>query len=137
MKNGEYFIVRWLIGSLCAMGLVFFFLFQKWDFAGALGLSAQGIDRFLINRTFRFLTNDAMAIGLIFALFFERKYLIFALAVQFIGLLFFLIPYFVLKVHYPAYNGPLISFLHRLVLNPTHLLLLIPAFYVQRISTSK
>jgi exosortase F-associated protein len=73
-----------------------------------------------------------LAILLIYALFYERKYVLFAVWVQVFGMVFVLIPYFIIKFNFPGYNGPLISFLHRLVLNPTLLLLLIPAFYYQK-----
>ena len=112
-------------------GLVAVFLFQRIDLAAGLGFETS-LSHFLVNRTFRFLLNDAFAIGLIYGLFGERKYIIFALYVQVAGMLLFLVPYFILKVYYQSYNGPLISFLHRLVLNPTLLMLLIPAFYYQR-----
>jgi exosortase F-associated protein len=76
--------------------------------------------------------NDAFTIGLIYALFVEKKYVIFSLYVQLAGVVLFLLPYYVLKIYFPTYNGPLISFLHRLILNPVLLMLLIPAFYYQR-----
>jgi exosortase F-associated protein len=123
--------IRILIGVVCGAGLVFVFLFQRIDVAALLGLDDR-MTRFFINRTIRFLLNDAFAIGIIYALFIERKYVIFSLWVQVAGVLLFLIPYFILKVYWPAYNGPLISYLHRLIMNPTLLLLLIPAFYFQR-----
>jgi exosortase F-associated protein len=119
------------IGTFCIGGLVAVFLFQRWDIAGMIGVDAP-IIRFLFNRTIRFLLNDAFTIGLIYALFVERKYLIFALYVQLAGIVLFLLPYFVLKIYLPSYNGPLISFLHRLIVNPTLLMLLIPAFYYQK-----
>jgi exosortase F-associated protein len=122
---------RVFIGSFCVAGLVLVFLFQRIDIAGALGAESI-IHKFLINRSIRFLVNDALAIGLIYALFMERKYVIFSVYVQLAGMVLFLFPYFILKIYYPAYNGPLISFLHRLILNPTLLMLLIPAFYYQR-----
>ena len=122
---------RLVIGALSILGLVIVFLFQRFDIAGLFGIDTH-IHRFLINRTIRFLLNDAFAIGLIYALFPERKYVIFSLYVQVAGVILFLIPYFILKVYFPSYNGPLISFLHRLILNPTLLILLIPAFYYQR-----
>ena len=122
---------RIIVGVFSAAGLLFVFLFQRWDMASVVGLELP-INRFLFNRTVRFLLNDAFAIGLIYALFKDRKYIIFSIYVQLAGVILFLIPYFVLKFHYPKYNGPLISFLHRLILNPTLLLLLIPAFYYQR-----
>jgi len=124
--------LRILIGAMSIAGLVFVFLFQRIDVAAFLSTGEPAIQRFIINRTLRFLLNDAFAIGLIYALFVEKKFVIFALYVQVAGVVLFLIPYFVLKVYHPGYNGPLISFLHRLILNPTLLMLLIPAFYYQK-----
>jgi exosortase F-associated protein len=120
-----------LVGVICVAGLVAVFLFQRWDVAGIFGIDSS-INRFLFNRTIRFLLNDAFTIGLIYALFVEKKYVIFSLYVQLAGVVLFLLPYYVLKIYFPTYNGPLISFLHRLILNPVLLMLLIPAFYYQR-----
>ena len=122
---------RVAVGIFCIGGLVAVFLFQRTDIAGLIGVDSN-INRFLLNRMIRFLLNDALTIGLIYALFVERKYVIFAVYVQLAGVVLFLLPYFVLKIYFPSYNGPLISFLHRLIVNPTLLLLLIPAFYYQR-----
>ena len=122
---------RIAVGIFCIGGLVAVFLFQRFDVAELVGVESN-INKFLFNRTIRFLLNDAFMIGLIYALFVERKYVIFAVYVQLAGVVLFLLPYFVLKVYFPSYNGPLISFLHRLIVNPTLLLLLIPAFYYQR-----
>lgn len=128
---------RVVVALLSIAGMVLVFLFQRIDVASMMGVGEPAIYRFLINRTIRFLLNDAFAIGLIYALFEERKYVIFSLYVQVAGIVLFLLPYFVLKIYYPAYNGPMISFLHRLVLNPTLLMLLIPAFYYQKYVTSR
>ena len=122
---------RIVIGVLCVVGLLLVFIFQRIDFAAMAGVEPS-IYKFIFNRTVRFLINDALTIGLIYALFTERKYVIFSIYVQIAGVFLFLVPYFVLKVYYPLYNGPMISFLHRLILNPTLLMLLIPAFYYQR-----
>ena len=124
------------VGLFCITGLAAVFLFQRWDIAGMIGIDTP-INRFLINRTIRFLLNDAFTIGLIYALFVERKYVIFAVYVQLAGVVLFLLPYFVLKVYFPSYNGLLISFLHRLIVNPTLLMLLIPAFYYQKRGNSR
>jgi len=125
-------ITRIVVGILCVSGLVVVYLFQRIDVANYLGVESAYIHKFIINRSIRFLLNDALAIGVIYALFKERKYVIFSLYVQVIGVVLFLLPYFVLKIYFPSYNGPLISFLHRIILNPTLLMLLIPAFYYQR-----
>ena len=121
--------LRIIIGVLSILGLIGVYLFQRTDVAAYFGSDSGNVTRFIINRTIRFLLNDLFAIGVIYALFVERKYLIFSLWVQVAGVVLFLVPYFILKLNFPSYNGPLISYLPRLILNPTLLLLLIPAFY--------
>lgn len=123
---------RIVVGVLCCIGLLLVFLFQRVDVAGEMGFHNKGIVHFIVNRTVRFAINDALAIGLIYALFATRKYVLFAIYVQLFGVVAFLLPYFMLKVYFPSYNGPYLNFLHRLILNPTLLLLLIPAFYYQK-----
>jgi exosortase F-associated protein len=122
---------RILLGSMAVAGLLLVFLLQRTDVAAVIGVK-DSMWRFITNRSIRFLVNDGLAILLIYALFQERRYVVFAIWVQLFGLVFVLIPYFIIKFNVPSYNGPLISFLHRLVLNPTLLLLLIPVFYYQR-----
>lgn len=129
--------LRLIVGTTSVVCLILVFVFQHFNFAGLLSFQGKPLALFIVNRTIRFFLNDAFAIALIWALFYRRKYVIFAIWVQIFGLVFFLIPYFVLKTLYPSYNGPLISFMHRLVLNPTLLLLLIPAFYYQLKSEQK
>lgn len=125
-------IFRVILALAACAGLLIFFLRQRFDFAWVL----FGVDdrtwNFILNRTIRFFVNDLLAVVLIYALFRERKFVLFALWVQVFGVMFLLIPYFVLKINFPAYNGPLINFLHRIILNPTLILLLIPAFYYQQ-----
>lgn len=118
------------------LGLLLVFLFQRIEVAGALGVHDK-IWLFVTNRTIRFILNDLLSLMLIYGLFPHRKYILFAIGVQIFGLVFILLPYFILKFQYPSYNGPLISFLHRLVLNPLLMLLLIPAFYLQNQNAGK
>jgi exosortase F-associated protein len=114
---------------LTLAGLVTVFLFQQTNVAALCGITPPG--SFYFNRTIRFLVNDGLTIGLIWAVFEKRKYVVFALWVQVFGFFFFLLPYFALKLFFTSYNGPLLSFIHRLIFNPTLLLLLIPALYYQ------
>lgn len=123
---------RIILGLAAVGGIVFFFIKQRYDFAGNLLLIDHSTAKFIVNKTIRFFINDLLAIVLIYALFAKRQYVLFAFWVQLLGVFFLLLPYFILKIIYPVYNGPLISFLHRIVLNPTLLLLLIPAFYYQQ-----
>ena len=122
---------RIVLAVLAVAGLVVVFLYQRIDIGAMVGIDNASW-KFIVNRSIRFLLNDALAILLIYALFQERKYVVFSIWVQLFGMLFILVPYFIIKFNFPYYNGPLVSFLHRLVLNPTILLLLIPAFYYQK-----
>jgi exosortase F-associated protein len=122
---------RWILVVLSVVGLLAVFLFQNVNLAALLEIADKRWV-FIFNRIIRFIINDVLAIILIYALFVEKKYVVFSIYVQLAGMIFILLPYFVFKFYYPAYNGPLISFLHRLIFNPTLLLLLIPAFYFQK-----
>ncbi len=122
---------RIVLAVLAVAGLVVVFLYQRIDIGAMVGIDNANW-KFIVNRSIRFLLNDALAILLIYALFQERKYVVFSIWVQLFGMFFILVPYFIIKFNFPYYNGPLVSFLHRLVLNPTILLLLIPAFYYQK-----
>lgn len=126
--------IRIGLGIFSIVGLITVFLFQRTDVSAMLNVENE-YWKFVINRSIRFIINDTLTILLIYALFSEGKYVVFAFWVQLIGLVFVLMPYFVLKFYFSGYNGPLVSFLHRLVLNPTLLLLLIPAFYYQKNTT--
>lgn len=124
--------VRWTMGVTAVAGLILVFLFQNLNVASIMLGESKPIEIFLVNRSIRFLLNDFFALMLLYALFPYRSYLIFSLWIQLAGVIIILIPYFLLKIKFPLYNGPLLSFLHRLIMNPTILLLLIPAFYYQR-----
>lgn len=133
MKQIGFYRLSLVVVSLTA--LLAIFLFQKFNFAGFFFANPESFSKifvFNLNKVVRFVLNDIFTIMLIYALFREKKYLIFALVVQVCGMICILFPYLILKTYYPAYNGPLISYLHRLVVNPLLLLMLIPAFYYQR-----
>ena len=129
MKNSR--LIRWVSGLVSTSGLIAIFLFQKYNVAALAGLQ-DPYSVFAVNRSIRFLLNDLFAMGIIYALFANRRYVWFAFVVQLGGMILFLLPYLCLKYYLPHYNGPLINFLHRLILNPVLLLLLIPAFYYQK-----
>ena len=120
---------RWILGVLSCMGLVSVYIFQDAGF-GEIFLPTNPDVRFIVVKIFRFFFNDLLALLLIWSLFPTQGHLTVAVLVQIFGLCFFFAPYLILKIVLNAGDGPLISFLHRLVLNPTLLLLLIPAFWM-------
>jgi exosortase F-associated protein len=120
---------RWVAGLIAVAGLLALFLFQRFDWS--FWTTAPAIQKFVINRSIRFIVNDILGTLLVLALFGKRKLVIISIYVQVLGLIFVLVPYFILKMNYPAYNGPLLSFLHRLILNPVLIYLLIFFFWFQ------
>lgn len=121
---------RYSIVFISVLGLLLAYLFQR-DIQSFFN---QAFDSkyvaFALARTTRFVINDLLVVLLIYGLFGKRKYVIFALYVQIAGIALVLMPYLVIK-YYTNYNGPLVSFMHRLIVNPLLMLLLIPAFYYQ------
>ncbi len=133
IRNQEDSLKRFCLIALGIAVLIAVFLFQKLDYAHLI-LDTVDLEYgdynqriiYLFNKVLRFFINDAMSIMIIYALFYERKYLLFSIYVQLFGMVFILIPYLVLKQYFFDYNGPMLSHLHRLVLNPVLLMLLIP-----------
>ncbi|RAW01283.1 exosortase F system-associated membrane protein [Pseudochryseolinea flava] len=128
--------LRVFIGILCVAGLCCTFLFQHAAFLKIAG-GGSDVRIFLANKAIRYILNDLLMIGLIYALFVKRNFVIFAFYVQVIGVVLFLLPYFILKLNFPTYNGPLVSYLHRLIVNPLLMLILIPAFFIQERQAAK
>jgi exosortase F-associated protein len=120
------------LGIMSLAALLGIFVFQHTDIAILFCKTQTPGTNFVVNRTIRYILNDLFMVILIYALFEQRKYIAFALYLQFAGIVLFLIPYFIFKLNWPSYNGPLVSFLHRLVINPLLMILLIPAIYYQK-----
>ncbi len=85
---------------------------------------------FILNRTIRFILNDFFVILLIYAIFNRKDYVVVALFVQLFGFIFILVPYLIIKINFPSHMGLFVSFLHRLVVNPLLLILLLPGFFL-------
>jgi exosortase F-associated protein len=116
--------------SLTGLGIIF--IGQRFDYSLLFSNSINAENQFIINRSIRFLLNDNLVLLLIYALFYDRKYVKFGLAVEVVGFFCLLIPYFILRF-YTDIDHMYISFIHRLIINPTLMVLLIPAIYLQRI----
>lgn len=122
---------RIALAAACLAGLLLVYLLQRFDLGRAIGL-VNPATILVFNKSVRFLLNDFFAIGLLYTLFPEKKYVQFAILVQLFGTLFFLTPYLIMRLFFAHYTGAWINFLHRIILNPILLFLLIPAFYYQK-----
>lgn len=87
---------------------------------------------FIVNKAGRYILNDLFSISMIYGIFAEKKYARFAFAVMMFGLFVLLPIYLYLYLAQPAGLSSMISHLHRVVMNPVLMMLLIPAFYFQQ-----
>lgn len=112
------------------------YLFQRINLAGLLvDLHPNLI--FVINRTARLIVNDLACFLIIFALFWQKKYLKVAFWVFLTELLVILPVYLVVKLTLEGdseISSPLLSQVHRLIVNPMLMILLIAGFFYQRLT---
>ena len=134
--NTNQLSLRIFLAVISVSGLAFVYIYQHFNyvelFSGAEH-SANAV--FIFNRISRFIINDLLAILLIWSIFRERKYVVVAFIVQAFGLFVVVPAYLLLKLTLEGtseISSPLLSFLHRVIINPIIMLLLIPAFFVQK-----
>ncbi len=87
---------------------------------------------FIFNKTMRYFVNDLFAICIIYGLFQEKKYTQFSFYVMIFGVLFLHPTYLYLIFEQPKGFSSAISHLHRIIMNPVLMMILIPAFYFQK-----
>jgi exosortase F-associated protein len=90
---------------------------------------------FVVNKTFRLLGNDFACFILIYAIFESTSYLRVAFYLLLIELLIVLPIYFILKLSLEGpteISSPLLSQIHRIIVNPILMLLLMVGFWYQR-----
>lgn len=124
-----------IYSAIAITTLITLYLFQRFNYAEFLSLSASPNTQFIINRTIRFLFNDLAVILLIYAIFSNKELLKIAFAIQLVEMLVILPLYFYFKLSLEGateLSSPLLSFIHRIVVNPIIMLLLIPAFWFQK-----
>lgn len=117
-------------------GLAFIFLFQRVDILKICGsCTFHPYTHFAVKKIVRVLLNDTFMLLLIHALFMDPKVTRLAWYVQLVDTLVLLPIYLFIKLYYEGdaeISMPLLSQLHRLIVNPTLMVLLIPAVYYQR-----
>lgn len=90
---------------------------------------------FIFNKTLRLLINDLLCVILIFALFEEKKYVKVAFLILMVELVIILPFYFLIKLKMEGdseISSPLLSQVHRLIINPMLMFILIAGFYYQK-----
>lgn len=123
--------------ALALTGLALIYLFQYTDFLWlATGRRFGQEYHFISNRMTRILVNDSCMLLLIYAIFRDQKAVRLAFFIQLIDL-FVLFPiYLLLKLPgegVSELSSPFLSQFHRLIVNPTLMVLLIGGIYYQKL----
>lgn len=125
-------ISKIFLGLIAASILVVVYIFQRYN---PFGVNAHPDIVFIVNRTVRLIFNDFACLILIYIFFEQKKYLRLSFLV-FLGELFIILPlYFILKLTIEGpteISSPLLSQLHRLIVNPTLMILLMAGFFYQK-----
>jgi len=122
--------------GIAIFGLALVFLFQRVDVLNICRSCAfHPYTHFVVKKTLRVALNDSFMLLFIHALFQDRSITRLAWYVQLVDTLVLLPIYLIIKLTYEGdaeISIPLLSQLHRLIVNPTLMVLLIPAVYYQR-----
>ncbi|MEI9919974.1 MAG: hypothetical protein WDO14_14430 [Bacteroidota bacterium] len=122
--------------AIAIVGLALVFLFQRVDILKICGsCTFHPYTHFVVKKLLRVVLNDSFMLLFIHALFQDRSVTRLAWYIQLVDTLVLLPVYLVIKLNYEGdaeISIPLLSQLHRLIVNPTLMVLLIPAVYYQR-----
>lgn len=131
--------------GVALLALVLVFVFQRFNYALTLSsLLPSGLEVtepntiFIINKSVRLIINDICCILLIDAWFKERKYLTISFYLFLVEICVLLPLYFMAKLTLEGdseISSPLLSQIHRLIVNPLLMFLLMVGFVYQRIRT--
>jgi len=138
---------RVVLGAVACLVLFAVYIFQQFNVAAAvcdlipeLRCPFGRNTVFVINRSIRVLLNDAACMVLIAAIFKQKKYLQVAFYIFLFEVVVLLPAYFVLKLSLEGdseISSPLLSQIHRMIVNPTLMVVLIIAFAYQRFGLHK
>jgi exosortase F-associated protein len=127
--------------------LLLVYVFQRVSYAGILNTMlpesvsiSHPYTVFIVNRTIRLIINDGACMLLIWSLFGEMKYLAAAFVVFLIELLIILPIYFMIKLNLEGaseISSPLLSQIHRIIVNPLGMVILILGFYYQKVTSNR
>jgi exosortase F-associated protein len=128
--------------AIAVTGLALVFLFQRTDVLDLLcsQCSFHPYTHFVVKKFLRVLLNDTFMLLFIHALFRDPSVTKLAWYIQLVDTLVLLPAYLILKLTYEGdaeISIPLLSQFHRLIVNPTLMVLLIPAVYYHRRSNQQ
>ena len=131
---------RYFLVALALSGLFLVYVYQHFDYllwlANLTGFgSPSDSESFAVNRTIRLVINDLLCLVLINELFREAKFVKVAFYV-FLAELLILLPVYLwikLSLEGPSeISSPLLQPIHRMIVNPLLMIILIGSFYYQQ-----
>lgn len=126
---------RWFIAAVAISTLLGSFQVRGFNLIGAImgNVYLPELPWMLVsNKLIRYLINDLAALALLWVLFQRRDFLQLAFWVLLFGLIVLLPIYLIGYFYFSDVLGTTLSYVHRLVMNPTLMMLLIPLFYHQQ-----
>lgn len=128
---------RWLLGFLAALLMAALYVFQRklFLFQDLAEASSFQYLPFILNRSLRLLLNDSLCL-LLFLVIFNSKEELKLASIIFMIEMFLLLPfYFFLKLTLEGdseISSPLLSFIHRLIVNPLLMIILLAGLLYQK-----
>ncbi|MBX2944074.1 MAG: exosortase F system-associated protein [Cyclobacteriaceae bacterium] len=144
MKSINPLRIALIGGALVLLTMVY--LFQHFNYFQTINAIMGGIlsgsenQVFIVNRTARLVINDLLCMALIYGLFANKNYLKLAFYLFLVEILLILPIYLVLKLHWEGtseISSPLLSPIHRMIVNPLLMVLLMVALYYQQMFAKK
>ena len=141
LKKYKHLKIRIFVSLFALSVLASVYVFQEFSYYHFLSRFFPYMDRgepnlvFIVNKTLRLTINDSMCLILIYAFFQEKKYIKMGAYVQMFEMFVILPAYFVVKLSLEGdseISSPLLSQWHRLIINPTLMILLMVGFYYQK-----
>jgi exosortase F-associated protein len=133
--------------TVAILVLVLMYIFQRVNFLHyflrMVGVNSSDVHpyaSFIFNKTLRLLLNDLACLLAVLVVFREQRYLRATMIVFLIELLLILPVYFWIKLSWEGdseISSPLLSQIHRLVVNPILMILLMVGFFYQRFKQSR
>lgn len=110
-------------------------LFYKHDYLFSY-LPDFDLMKLIINIFFRYLLNSIVSLAIIYLVFLKRDIVVFSVWVFIVGFFVFIIPFYFFLLNYEQENYLLLFYIRRFLIQPILLLLLLPAFYYQKLTDS-
>lgn len=133
-----------IVGAIVLLTVVY--VFQHFNYFEWINTIIGGIltgnenQVFIVNRTVRLMINDLLCMGLIYGLFANKNYLRLAFYLFLVEILLILPIYLILKLSWEGtseISSPLLSPIHRMIVNPLLMLLLMVALFYQQTFAKK